>query len=550
MGISDRWYENAIIYCLDVDTFQDGDDDGVGDFKGLTKRLDYLVGLGITCLWLLPFYPSPNRDNGYDITDYYNVDPRLGTLGDFVEFMREARERGIRVIVDLVVNHTSDQHPWFQAACRDPHSKYRDFYVWSEEKPADAHEGVVFPGQQDSIWTYNKDARAYYFHRFYEHQPDLNISNPAVTEEIRKIMGFWLELGVSGFRVDAAPFLIEMKGIENADVDDPYLYLKEMHEFLTVRRGDAIMLAEANVAPEEIAKYTGDGDKMDMLFNFLVNQQLFLALARGKAQPLIKSLNALPQIPKWCQWASFLRNHDEIDLGRLSDKERQEVFAQFGPEPNMQLYDRGIRRRLAPMLGGDQRRIAMAYSLMFTLPGAPVLRYGEEIGMGDDLSLPERESIRTPMQWSSENNAGFSKAPKEWLVRPVIEDDEYGYRKINVADQRRDKDSLLNKIERMIRTRKVCPEFGWGQWQILKGGEPSVIAMRYEWQSGVVIAVHNLDRKACSVTLDLSDYDAGHLIDLLSDQDYQHFDGGEHTLKLEGYGYRWFRVDGLRHTER
>ncbi|MBV9787334.1 MAG: trehalose synthase, partial [Chloroflexi bacterium] len=329
--MSDRWYENAIIYCLDVDTFQDGDDDGVGDFKGLTKRLDYLVGLGITCLWLLPFYPSPNRDNGYDITDYYNVDPRLGTLGDFVEFMREARERGIRVIVDLVVNHTSDQHPWFQAACRDPHSKYRDFYVWSEEKPADAHEGVVFPGQQDSIWTYNKDARAYYFHRFYEHQPDLNISNPAVTEEIRKIMGFWLELGVSGFRVDAAPFLIEMKGIKGADVDDPYLYLKEMHEFLTVRRGDAIMLAEANVAPEEIAKYTGDGDKMDMLFNFLVNQQLFLALARGKAQPLIKSLNALPQIPKWCQWASFLRNHDEIDLGRLSDKERQEVFAQFGP---------------------------------------------------------------------------------------------------------------------------------------------------------------------------------------------------------------------------
>ncbi|HEY0738927.1 MAG TPA: alpha-amylase family protein [Herpetosiphonaceae bacterium] len=550
MGISDRWYENAIIYCLDVDTFQDGDDDGVGDFAGLTRRLDYLAGIGITCLWLLPFYPTPNRDNGYDVVDYYNVDPRLGTLGDFVEFMREARERGIRVIVDLVVNHTSDQHPWFQAACRDPHSKYRDFYVWSEEKPADAHEGVVFPGKQESVWTYSKEARAYYFHRFYEHQPDLNIGNPAVTEEIRKIMGFWLELGVSGFRVDAAPFLIELKGIERADIDDPYLYLKEMHEFLTVRRGDAILLAEANVAPEEIAAYTGDGDKMDMLFNFLVNQQLFLALARGKAAPLIKSLKSLPQIPKWCQWASFLRNHDEVDLGRLTDKERQEVFAQFGPEPDMQLYDRGIRRRLAPMLGGDQRRIAMAYSLMFTLPGAPVLRYGEEIGMGDDLSLPERESIRTPMQWSAEGNAGFSKAPKEWLARPIIEDDEYGYRKINVADQRRDKDSLLNKIERMIRTRKICPEFGWGTWEILKGGEPSVFAQRYEWQGGVVIAVHNLADESCSVTLDLSDYDAGHLIDLLSDQDYQRFDGGEHTLKLEGYGYRWFRVDGLRHTER
>lgn len=550
MGISDRWYENAIIYCLDVDTFQDGDDDGVGDFAGLIKRLDYLVGLGITCLWLLPFYPTPNRDNGYDIIDYYNIDPRLGTLGDFVEFMREARERGIRVIVDLVVNHTSDQHPWFQAACRDPKSKFRDFYVWSEEKPADAHKGVVFPGKQDAVWTYNEEAGAYYFHRFYEHQPDLNIGNPAVTEEIRKIMGFWLELGVSGFRVDAAPFLIELKGIESAGIDDPYLYLKEMHEFLTIRRGDAILLAEANVEPKEIAAYTGDGDKMDMLFNFLVNQQLFLALARGKADPLIKSLKSLPEIPKWCQWANFLRNHDEVDLGRLSDKERQEVFAQFGPDPDMQLYDRGIRRRLAPMLGGDQRRIAMAYSLMFTLPGAPVLRYGEEIGMGDDLSLPERESVRTPMQWSAEQNAGFSKAPAERLVRPVIDDDEYGYRTRNVADQRRDKDSLFNKIERMVRTRKVCPEFGWGSWETLKSGEPSVFAQRYEWQGGIVLAIHNLASDGCSVTLDLSDYDAGHLIDLLSDREYKHFDGGEHTIALESYGYRWFRVDGLRYTER
>jgi maltose alpha-D-glucosyltransferase / alpha-amylase len=550
MGISDRWYENAIIYCLDVDTFQDGDDDGVGDFAGLTKRLDYLAGLGVTCLWLLPFYPSPNRDNGYDITDYYNIDPRLGTLGDFVEFMREARERGIRVIVDLVVNHTSDQHPWFQAACRDPKSRFRDFYVWSQEKPADAHEGVVFPGKQDAVWTYNEQAGAYYFHRFYEHQPDLNIGNPAVTEEIRKIMGFWLELGVSGFRVDAAPFLIELKGIERADIDDPYQYLKEMHEFLTVRRGDAILLAEANVAPEKIPAYVGDGDKMDMLFNFLVNQPLFLALARQDARPLVKSLDALPTIPKWCQWASFLRNHDELDLGRLSDKERQEVFAQFGPDPEMQLYERGIRRRLAPMLGGDQRRLALAYSLMFTLPGAPVLRYGEEIGMGDNLALPERESVRTPMQWSSEHNAGFSKAPPEQLVRPLIDDEQYGYRRINVADQRRDRGSLLNTIERMIRTRKLCPEFGWGEWQILKSAEPSVLIQRYEWQGGIVLAVHNLAADSRAVTLDLSDYDAGHLIDLLGDHDYQHFDGGRHEIELEGYGYRWFRVDGLRHTER
>ncbi|HEX6293261.1 MAG TPA: alpha-amylase family protein [Herpetosiphonaceae bacterium] len=546
MGMSDRWYENAIIYCLDVDTFQDSDGDGDGDFAGLTKRLDYLAGLGVTCIWLLPFYPSPNRDNGYDVTEYYGVDPRLGTLGDFVEFMREARERGMRVIVDLVVNHTSDQHPWFQAACRDKRSPFRDFYVWSEEKPADAHEGVVFPGKQDAVWTYSEEAGAYYFHRFYEHQPDLNINNPAVRAEIFKIMGFWAELGVSGFRVDAAPFLIELKGIDDPEIDDPYLYLKEMHEFLTARRGDAILLAEANVSPDKIAAYFGDGDKMHMLFNFLVNQPLFLALAREQAAPLIKALDALPEIPTWGQWANFLRNHDELDLGRLSDAERGEVFKQFGPEEHMQLYERGIRRRLAPMLGGDQARLALAYSLLFTLPGTPVLRYGEEIGMGDDLSLEERESVRTPMQWSPEENGGFSKAPRKKLVRPVISGGSYGYQRVNVAAQSRDPRSLLNTIERMIRTRKVCPEFGWGQAQIMDTGEASVFAHRCEWDGGIVLAVHNLSSKACPVTLDLSEYEAGHLVDLLGDREYRRFDGGKHQIELEGYGYRWFRVDDIR----
>jgi maltose alpha-D-glucosyltransferase / alpha-amylase len=538
----DLWYKNAVIYCLDVDTYADANGDGIGDFAGLTGRLDYLAGLGVTCIWLLPFYPSPNRDNGYDVIDYYGVDPRFGTLGDFVEFTHLARERGMRVIVDLVVNHTSDQHPWFQAARKDKDSKYRGYYVWSKEKPKDAHEGVVFPGVQETTWTYDRSARAYYFHRFYEHQPELNIANPAVREEIRKVMGFWLQLGVSGFRVDAAPFLIELKGIDDADGQDPYAYLKEMREFLSWRRGDSVLLAEANLPMDKIPQYFGDGDRMHMIFNFLLNQHVFLALAREKAAPIRDALQSAPGLPRMAQWANFLRNHDELDLGRLSDAEREQTFAQFGPDPSMQLYDRGIRRRLKPMLGGDPRRLRLAYSLMFSLPGTPVLWYGEEIGMGDDLSLDERNSVRTPMQWSEGENGGFSTAPRDALVRPVIRGGEYGYERTNVATQRRDPHSLLNWMERLIRTRKECPELGWGTCETIRLDRPSVFAHCCEWDGGVVVAVHNLSREPCRVTLDLSHYHAQQVVDLLGDQEYQPLDGGAHRTDLEAYGFRWLRV--------
>jgi maltose alpha-D-glucosyltransferase/alpha-amylase len=544
----DLWYKDAVIYSLDVDSFQDSNGDGIGDFRGLSERLDYLASLGVTCLWLLPFYPSPNRDNGYDVMDYYGVDPRLGTLGDFVELMHRARERGIRVLVDLVVNHTSDQHPWFQSARRSPDSPYRDYYVWSETLPKNWNQGMVFPGFQDSIWTWDEEAGAYYLHRFYVHQPDLNIANPAVREEICRIMGFWLELGVSGFRLDAAPFLIEMKGADSEpgeDGEDRYAYLREFRDFLSWRRGDAILLAEANVDRKKVAQYFGDDARIHMLFAFLVNQYLFLSLAKQEAAPLARGLQMPPPPPPTGQWANFLRNHDELDLGRLSTEERQKVFQELGPEPAMQLYDRGLRRRLPPMLGGDRRRIEMAYSLMFSLPGTPVLRYGEEIGMGEDLSLAERESVRTAMQWSDEKNGGFSTLRSaNALARSVISGGDYGIERINVAAQQRDPSSLLHWMARLISARKQCPEIGWGAWEILEAGDPAVFALRCTWNEGSVITVHNLADREVAVRLRI---DGGEpLFELIGDRPYELIDSDEEIV-LRPYGYRWFRLGQTRH---
>ena len=453
--IDDLWYKNAIIYCLDVEKYLDSNGDGIGDFDGLTRKLDYLAGLGVTCLWLQPFYPSPNKDNGYDVADYYGVHPKHGTLGEFVEFMNHAEQIGMRVIVDLVVNHTSNRHPWFQAARKDPQSPYRDWYVWSKKRPPDWNKGMVFPGVQKATWTRDPVAGEYYFHRFYDFQPDLNTWNPAVRREIQRIMGFWLQLGVCGFRMDAVPFLIERKGAGVTPRKD-YELLHEMRDFLQWRRRDAILLAEANVPPDESLEYFGDlGDRLQMMLNFPVNQRLFYALATGDIRPLVRALEATYERPQAAQWVNFLRSHDELDLGRLTPAQRERVFAAFGPAKEMQLYDRGIRRRLAPMLDNDRRRLELAFSLLFTLPGTPMLQYGDEIGIGEDLTLPERESARTPMQWSSEKHGGFSTADRP--VRPVVSDPIYGYQRVNVEAQRRDPQSLVNWIERKIRMRKECP---------------------------------------------------------------------------------------------
>jgi maltose alpha-D-glucosyltransferase / alpha-amylase len=544
--INDLWYKNAVIYCLSVGTYMDSDGDGIGDFQGLMRRLDYLQGLGVTAIWLMPFQKSPCRDDGYDVSDYYAVDPRYGTLGDFVEFTHGAQQRGIRVLIDLVVNHTSDEHPWFQEARRDPESKYRDWYVWSKKKPAGASQGMVFPGVQKSTWSWDKEARSYYFHRFYDFQPDLDTSNPHVQAEILKIMGFWLQLGVSGFRMDAVPFVIGSKGAGVKKPVEHYGMLRKLREFLQWREGDAIILAEANVLPDTDMQYFGDaGERMQMMFNFQVNQNLFYALAAADSRPLVRALAKTKPRPATAQWGNFLRNHDELDLGRLTEAQRETVFAAFGPDKSMQLYDRGIRRRLAPMLKGDRRHLELAYSLMFTLPGTPVVRYGDELGMGDNLELPERNCARTPMQWSNEPQAGFTKGEKP--VLPVIDKGPYAYEHVNAARQRRDAHSMLNWTERIIRMRKEVPEIGWGDFEVLETGTRAVLAIRYDWRNNSVLFLHNLDAKPREIRFHTGlAGDAGkRLVNLLTDDHSTAGKRGRHEVLLEPFGYRWYRVGGL-----
>jgi maltose alpha-D-glucosyltransferase / alpha-amylase len=545
-AINDLWYKNAVIYCLSVGTFMDANGDGIGDFAGLMRRLDYLHGLGVTAIWLMPFQTTPGRDDGYDVSDYYGVNPAYGTLGDFVEFTHGANQRGIRVIIDLVVNHTSDQHRWFQDARRDPNSRYRDWYVWSPTRPRNANQGMVFPGVQKSTWSYDREARAWYFHRFYDFQPDLNTSNPHVQAEIFKIMGFWIQLGVSGFRMDAVPFVISTKGPRVKKPIEQYDILRSLRAFLQWRVGDSIILAEANVLPETDMEYFGkDGDRMHMMFNFQVNQHLFYALASSDTGPLVQALKATMRRPETAQWCLFLRNHDELDLGRLTEEQRQQVFKCFGPEESMQLYERGIRRRLAPMLDGDRRLIELAYSLMFTLPGTPVMRYGDEIGMGDELALSERNCARTPMQWSTEPHGGFTKSDKP--VVPVISEGPYGYPHVNAAVQRRDPDSMLNWTERIIRMRKEVPEIGWGQFEVVPVRDPAILVMRYDWRNNSVLFVHNLSESPREVAFSsgLQSSEGRMLVNLLTESHSQAGEDGRHHLLLEGYGYRWFRVGGL-----
>ena len=542
---SDVWWKNAIFYCLDVETFQDSDGDGVGDFTGLAQRLDYLAGLGVTCLWLMPFYPSPNRDDGYDITDYYTVDRQLGTLGDFVEFVRTARDRGIRVIADLVVNHTSKEHPWFQSARSDRNSPYRDWYVWRDRIPKSGPDGLVFPDEEDSNWEWDEQAGQYYLHRFYKHQPDLNIANPKVREEIRKIVGFWLELGLSGFRVDAVPFLLETDGIAHPMEIAPHDWLRELRDFLGRRRGNAMLMGEVNLEYEDVRRFFGSegGNELHMCLNFNLNQALALALVRQDAGTLVHSLRAMPSVPADDAWANFVRNHDEWSLDKLTEAERQEVFRAFGPKEEMQLFGRGLRRRLPTMLDGDPARIRLVYSLMFALPGAPVLFYGEEIGMAENLAIPGRMSVRAPMQWADERNGGFSTAPPEKLRRPLVAGKKWGPAAINVADQQRDPGSLLNWMERLIRRRRDTPEIVFGTWTLVPVPEAAIFALRYDWGARTVFVMHNLSGKRCKTSFKLEPtpgWDG--LVDLFGQGDFSLDADGTVAVELDGYGCRWLRV--------
>ena len=549
----DIWWKNAVVYCADVETFADSDGDGVGDLRGMTDRVEYLADLGITCLWLMPFYPTARKDDGYDITDFYGVDPRLGTLGDFVELVRTARAHGIRVVVDFVMNHTSDQHPWFKSARRSRDDSYRDYYVWSRTRPRSSKKDVVFPDQEDGIWERDAKTGDYYLHHFYKHQPDLNVANPLVQEEISRTLGFWLELGVSGFRVDAVPFLFArdgVPGVQDADAFNPDRYLGDVRSFVTRRLGDAMLLGEVNLPYPEQRRFFGgdDGDGLNMQFDFIGMQRLYLSLARGDAGPLAEALRERPALDVTSQWACFVRNHDELTLDKLTKRERREVFEAFGPEPDMQLYDRGLRRRLPTMLGGDERRIRLVYSLMFSLPGTPVLFYGEEIGMGENLGVPGRLAVRTPMQWAPGPYGGFSSGTPRRLTRPMP-DGVWGPDRVNVADQRRDSDSLWWFIRGLVRRYRQLPQSGWASIDVLDQPVPSVLAHLSRCDDWAMLAVHNFGPDGAVVPLSVPDLPAGAtLLDVLGERRVTTpGPAGAVEVEIGPYGFRWLLVtrDGV-----
>jgi trehalose synthase len=509
---SDQWWKNAVVYCLDVEKYLDSDGDGVGDFPGLINQVDYLAGLGVTCIWLMPFQPTPNRDDGYDIADYYGVDPRLGSVGEFVEFIHTAGDRGIRVLVDLVVNHSSDEHPWFKEARSSRDNARRHWYVWRDE-PSDEPKGLFFPDRETSNWAFDDQSSQYYLHRFYSFQPDLDIASPDVRDEIACIMGYWLQLGVAGFRIDAVPALLETAGLPERTAEDQHELLRRMRAFVNRRRGDAVLLGEVNVNLSDLASYFGDhGDLLHMQFAFLLNQHLWLAMARKRAEPLEIVIRELPKVPPDNAWAMFLRNHDELTLDKLTAPQRDEIFAAFGPDESMQLYGHGLRRRLAPMLDFDPDRLRLAWSLLFALPGTPMILWGDEVGLGEDLALEGRMSVRVPMDWS------------------------------RVDEQRRDPDSLLRWMGTLIRCRRDNPEFGWGTSTLLETEAPALFAHKCEWQASTVVAVHNLGEDGAEATLDLGE-DVTGVRDLLVEREHTITKEGKLDVKLGRYGYLWLKLE-------
>ena len=530
---SDLWWKNAVVYCLDVETFRDADGDGCGDLRGLEDRIDHAAELGASCVWLMPLYPTPNQDDGYDITDYLGVDARLGDLGDVVEAVRHATDRGLRVLADLVVNHTSIEHPWFRAARASRSSPFRAYYVWTDDPAAET-------GTTPENWTWDDEAGQYYLHRFAPFQPDLDITNPDVRDEIAKTVGFWLALGVSGFRMDAVPFLCEEVGTSTPDGDAGRRWLHALREYAGRRRGDTMLMGEVNVGIDQIESYFEDhGDALHLQLGFLVNQRLWLSLARGEAAPLEDLIRRLPVPPRDAGWATFLRNHDELTLDKLEPGERAEVLDAFAPEEGMRIYGHGIRRRAASMLGGDGPRLRMAWSLTLSLPGTPVILYGDEIGMGEDLRLDGRMAVRTPMQWSAGPTGGFSDAPADRLVRPVP-DGPFGPDAVNVAEQRRRGDSLLRFITRLVHERREMPELGFGESRLLENEPPALFAHRSDWQGSTVICAHNLSAEPVSAELDLG-RDVDGVEDLLELREHTVRDG-RLTMDLDGYGYLWLRA--------
>jgi maltose alpha-D-glucosyltransferase/alpha-amylase len=538
------WYKDAVFYQLHVKSFSDSNGDGIGDFPGLTSRLPHLESLGVDCLWLQPMYPSPFRDDGYDISDYTNIHPSYGTLDDFRRFLEAAHARGLRVIIELVLNHTSDQHAWFTDARSAPHSRRRNWYVWSDTD--DRYRGVriIFVDTELSNWAWDPVSKAYYWHRFFSHQPDLNYDNPEVRDEIWTVMKFWLDLGVDGFRVDAVPYLIEREGTSCENLPETHAVLKELRQRVDAHFTGKVLLAEANMWPEDVRPYFGEGDEFHMAFHFPIMPRMFMALRLEDRKPLIDIIERTPSLPEACQWGIFLRNHDELTLEMVTELERGYMWDEYAQDPRARI-NLGIRRRLAPLLEGDRRRIELMNGLLMSLPGSPIMYYGDEIGMGDNVYLGDRNSVRTPMQWSAGWNAGFSQADPERLWLPIVSNPVYGYQSVNVESQERSPSSLLNWMRRLVRVRRSTPVFGRGTIEFLKPPNHRVLAYTRRLGRESVLVVNNLSGTAQAVELDLAPLAGAIPIEMFGGSVFPRIGRDPYVMMLGPYNFYWFRLRWL-----
>lgn len=539
--MDDLWYKDAIFYEVYVRAFCDSNGDGHGDLRGLTRKLDYLQDLGVDCLWLLPICASPLVDDGYDVSDYYSILQAYGTVNDFRQLVASAHARDMRVITDLVMNHTSDQHPWFAAARAAKDSPKRDWYIWSRTDQKFREARIIFVDSQQSNWEFDARSGEYYFHRFYPQQPDLNYDNPAVQQTMLDIIKYWLALGIDGFRCDAVPYLFKREGTNCENLPETHAYLKRVRRFVDENYSGRLLLAEANQWPRDARAYFGDGDEFHMAFHFPLMPRLFMALKCEARTPIVTLLNQTPPIPAACQWCTFLRNHDELTLEMVTAEEREWMWRAYAPEPRMRL-NLGIRRRLAPLLDNDRRKIELAHALLFTLPGSPIIYYGDEIGMGDNIWLDDRDGVRTPMQWSSDKNAGFSTAAPAQLYLPVIDDPVFGYIHVNVAAQRVDSHSLWNTIRRMIATRKAKRVFGRGHCQFIETENSAALVYTRQYGDELVLSVNNLSTQSQQVTLELSAFNGGIPVNLLTGRSFPAVTRAPYILVLNPHEYLWLEI--------
>jgi len=542
-GLSEAlWYKDAVIYQLHVKAFFDANDDGLGDFPGLIEKLDYVRDLGVNTIWLLPFYPSPLKDDGYDVADYRNVHPQYGTRNDLRTLMREAHRRGLRVITELVVNHTSDQHPWFQAARRAPAgSSKRDFYVWSDNDQKYDGTRIIFTDTETSNWTWDPVAKAYYWHRFFSHQPDLNFDNPTVLKAIIRVMRFWFDMGVDGFRLDAIPYLVERDGTSNENLPETHAVIRQIRAAVDANYTNRLLLAEANQWPEDVREYFGEGDECHMAYHFPLMPRIYMAIAQEDRHPVVEIMQQTPEIPESCQWAIFLRNHDELTLEMVTSKERDYMYRMYAADPRARI-NLGIRRRLAPLMENDRERIKLMNSLLLSMPGSPIIYYGDEIGMGDNIFLGDRDGVRTPMQWSPDRNAGFSRADPQRLYLPPIMDPIYGYEAVNVEAQLREPSSLLNWMRRMLAVRKSSKAFGRGKLSFLSPGNRKILAYLREYGDETILCVANLGRSAQPVELDLSQYRGRVPLEMMGHTAFPPIGELPYLLTLPACGFYWFRL--------